>query len=116
MGYVAGGWVILATNNLLAGRGFSPRTAIGAAIAALLVGVMPDPIGYRFGQIYLFLVLVTHGSELLGDIGFDTNTGGFGGVPDTLPGNGNSTSNNHTSTATPDTSHSTTNNHTATIG
>lgn len=84
MGYVGGGWVILAVNNLLAGRGFSPRTAIGAALAALMVGVLPDPLGKRFGQVYFALVLITHGAELLQDIGFTGKD--FSGAPNSLSG------------------------------
>lgn len=68
--WIIAGYAILALNTLMSDKSWSPKTAISAGIAALGVGAMGNTImSLRFGQLYFLAVCLTHGLELVENIG-----------------------------------------------
>lgn len=65
--WVFAGYGILALDQLLSGSGWSPKTAIGAIIAALATASLGGNgnIGVRIGQVYFVTVALYHGTHLL---------------------------------------------------
>ena len=68
--WIIAGYGILVLNGIMSDKAWSPKTAISAGIAALGVGAMGNTtLGLRFGQLYFLAIALTHGMELVENIG-----------------------------------------------